>query len=223
MVATAIIGSAVVGGITTAVSSSNAAHAQTQAANRASQVQQNMYNQTRSDLLPYQQQGLGAYSTLNDLLGAGANSGKMQSTLESLPGYQFTRDQGLKSVQNAYAARGLGDSGGALKGAATYATGLANSTYGNYVNQLQNSANLGESAAAQTGGYGVQTGQNVGSNILGAGNAQAAASNATGQAFAQGANNIGQYYTLNSLLNSTNQANNPSSGGWTLAGWNQST
>ena len=52
-----------------------------------------------------------------------------QSQLEQTPGYQFTEEQGLKGVQNSAAARGLGVSGAALKGAATYSTGLANNTY----------------------------------------------------------------------------------------------
>lgn len=50
-----------------------------------------------------------------------------------LPGYQFTLDQGLKAVQNSAAAKGLGISGAALKGAADYTTGLTNSAYSNYL------------------------------------------------------------------------------------------
>lgn len=52
-----------------------------------------------------------------------------QATLEQTPGYQFTQRQGLKAVQNSAAARGLGVSGAAQKGAAEFATGLANKTY----------------------------------------------------------------------------------------------
>lgn len=165
-----------------------------------------MYNQTRSDLLPYQKGGLEAYQTLNNLLGVGGNSATMQSTLEGLPGYQFTLGQGLKSVQNSAAAKGLGVSGGALKGAAQYATGLANNTWGTYADRLQNSANLGESAAAQTGAYGTQTGQSIGSNQIGAGNAAAGASMATGNALSGAAGTIGNYYTLRNLLDSSNNS-----------------
>lgn len=52
-----------------------------------------------------------------------------QAELEQTPGYQFARSQGLQSVQNSAAARGLGVSGAAMKGAATFATGLADNTY----------------------------------------------------------------------------------------------
>lgn len=206
-----------IGGVATAVSSSNAARAQTSAANTANQTQRDFYNQTRADLLPYSQGGQGAYSTLNNLLGVGGNSSTMQSTLEGLPGYQFTRDQGLKSVQNSAAARGLGVSGGALKAAGTYATGLANSTYGNYVNQLQASANLGENAAAQTGTFATQTGQGVASNTIGAGNAQAAAANAQGSSVSNGASSIAQYYTLRDVLGGQNGQDSSAP----VAGWYQ--
>ena len=118
-------------------------------------------------------------------------------------------NQGLKSTQNSYAARGLADSGGALKGAAQFSTGLANQYYTNYANQLQNSANTGLGAASALAGYGTQTGSNIGQNIVGAGNAQAAAANATGTAVNTAASNIGQYYTLTSILNQSGQAANP--------------
>lgn len=78
---------------------------------------------------------------LNNLLGTGTGGSDpalIQAALEATPGYQFTRDQGLKSVQNSFAAKGLGRSGAALKGAADYTTGLANNTYearlGDYLN-----------------------------------------------------------------------------------------
>jgi hypothetical protein len=142
----------------------------------------------------------------------------MQSALENLPGYQFTRDQGLKSTENSYASRGLGSSGGALKGAANYATGLASSQYGNYVGQLQTSANTGEAAAGQLAGVGTAVGSGVAQNTIGAGNAQAAASNATGAAIANGASSLGTYYTLNNLLQNTNAANSLGANALTFAG-----
>ena len=60
-----------------------------------------------------------------------------QATLEQTPGYQFALSQGLQATQNSAAARGLGVSGAALKGAATFATGLADNTYQQQFNQLQ--------------------------------------------------------------------------------------
>jgi hypothetical protein len=85
-----------------------------------------------------------------------------QAQLEQTPGWQFTNYQGQKAVQNAASARGLGVSGAALKGAANFATGLADQTYKtqfdiantnqtNAYNRLKSLVDVGENASAQTG------------------------------------------------------------------------
>jgi hypothetical protein len=114
------------------------------------------------------------------------------ATIAQTPGYQFNLYQGLKSTQNAASARGLGVSGAALKGAAGYATGLADSTYQSQFNNLITNQNnlfdrqnkvfgnilnmgqLGANAAAGLATNATQTGSNIGSNMIGAGNASAA-------------------------------------------------
>ncbi len=204
-VPTAIIGASVIGAGSMALGASKAASAQTKASQLAAQTQKDFYGQSKAELDPFIQQGQKAYGTLNDLLGVGGNSDTMQSTLEGLPGYTFTRDQGLKATQSGYAARGLGSSGGALKGAATYATGLANNTWGSYADKLQNSANTGEGAASALAGYGTQTGSGVANSQTGAGNAQGGAAIATGNAISNAGSSIGQYYTLKNLLTSQQQ------------------
>ncbi len=206
MVAIAIGGAAVLGAGAQIIGANSAADAQKSAANTASQTQRDIYAQNQQLLNPYVQGGLGAYSTLNNLLGVGGNSATMQSTLEGLPGYQFTLGQGLKSVQSGAAARGLGSSGAALKGAANYATGLANSQYGNYVGQLQNSANTGMQAGSSIAGVGQATGANIGSAQMGAGNAIAAGYNAMGGGIASGLNGAAGAYTLNSIFGGGNNS-----------------
>ena len=62
--------------------------------------------------------------------------------LEKTPGYKFILDQGLKAVQNSYAAQGLGTSGAAMKGAADYAEGLASTTYQNQFKNWYDEQNL---------------------------------------------------------------------------------
>lgn len=78
---------------------------------------------------------------LNALLGIGGDADTIQSALEATPGYKFTRDQGLKATQNSFAARGLGNSGAALRGAADYTTGLAGNTYEQRLSDYLNSYN----------------------------------------------------------------------------------
>jgi hypothetical protein len=105
----------------------------------------------------------------------GGQPQSIQAMLESLPGYQFTRDQGMKSVENVMAGRGWGGVSGALgKGLSRFVTGLADQTYGSHVDRMAGLANMGASAANQTGGYGTQAAQSAGGSMIGAGNAGAA-------------------------------------------------
>ncbi len=213
-VATAIVGSAVIGGISSAYSANKAASAQTAAANQASQIAQQQYQQTRSDLAPYRDIGSQAGT---DLMGRidqlTAPITMDQATLEKTPGYQFNLTQGQKAVTNSAAARGLGSSGAALKGAATFATGLADSTYQNQFdnantnntnayNRLKGLVDTGENAGAQTGILGTQAANTSASAAMATGNAQAAADNKIGQSFANTANGIGGYMAYKGLYGS---------------------
>lgn len=151
-----------------------------------------------------------------------------QAALEATPGYQFTRDQGLKSVQNSAAARGLGVSGAALKGAARFATGLADQTLNtqanifgnnvartqgifqsnlnNYLNPLMYLSNLGENAAATAGQQGVTAVGNAGQALIGGANAQAAGQIGSANAISGGLNSVASaplnYQLYNRLLGS---------------------
>jgi len=228
MVAAAIGGAAVAGLAGSAISAGaaqSAAGTQASAADQASANALQEYDQTRADLLPYQTAGQSALGTLETTLGLPGGSGTnaltanglsgltfqpTQAQLESTPGYQFDLSQGLQAVQNSNAAQGLGISGSALKGAASYATGLANNTLttqqgifqqnlGNVLNPLTNLAGTGENAAATTGQQGIQAVGNA--NALQVGGANAIASGTVGAANAasSGLNSVGNS-GLNYLL-----------------------
>jgi hypothetical protein len=214
MPAAAIIGiGAAVGGIATAVGASSAAHAQERAAQLASQTQQSQYNQTRADLLPYQQAGQGALNQLQQQMGYLTTPfNPTQQQLEQTPGYQFNLSQGLKSVNNALGARGLLNSGAVMKGAASYATGLADSTYldqfnvdqankNNIYNRLMGEAQLGDTAAGQTGQFGYLTAHDIAGNQIGAGNAAAAGYMGVANGLSQAANGLATAFLPNSFLN----------------------
>ncbi len=219
-----------------AVGSMSAAKTAAGAANQAAQLQSDQFDQTRGDLLPYNQAGQSVLGDLTALarsgqFGGGKNylamaegmlPGQMtQAELEQTPGYQFNLAQGLKATQSAAAARGLGVSGAALKGAATYATGLADSTYQNQFNNaqtrysdvfnlntgqqsnLQNQFNrlsgvatLGETAAAQTGALGTAAAKTEGQGLMSAGQYQASGALGVGTAANQGISNYLQYDAL---------------------------
>ena len=178
----------------------------------------NRYGSSQGYQLPSASGGSGGATSASSA-GIGQNSlianfAPTEAQLQQTPGYQFTLSQGLKSTQSAAAARGLGSSGAALKGASTYATGLADSTYQNQFNNFQTQqtnnfnrllglTSLGENAAAQTGNYGTQTAANIGNNITGAGTATAAADTAAGSQISGLANNLGSAYLTNSLMGSS--------------------
>ena len=192
--ATAILGGAAISGAASIYGANKASEAQQAAANQAAQTQMQMYQQTQRYLAPYRQAGAADLATLQGQLPFLTSPIKMdEATLEQTPGYQFTRNQGLKAVQNSAAARGLGASGAALKGAASFATGLADQTYqtqfnleninrSNAYNRLIGLVNAGQSAAAGTGAASLSTGQGVAGSQMAAGNAQAAGYNAIGAA-----------------------------------------
>jgi hypothetical protein len=210
-VATAIIGAGAVGAAATAYSANKAADAQKSAANTAANTSLSMYNTTRGDLSPYRDIGGVAANDLTARLDDLTAPIVMdQAELEKTPGYQFTLGQGLKATQNAAAARGLGVSGAALKGAATFATGLADNTYKtqfdiantnktNAFNRLKSLVDVGENAGAQTGTAGTAAAKTAADAQIGAGNAQAAADNATGKAVGKFANDVGGYMLYKGL------------------------
>lgn len=148
-----------------------------------------------------------------------------QQTLEATPGYQFTRDQGLRAVQSSNAAKGLGVSGAALRGAARFATGLADNTlqtqqgifqanlgnqqsifqqnYHNVLDPLFQISGAGQNASAQTGALGQQAASTAGQALIGAGNAAAAGQVGAATAISGGLNSAaraGQDYLLYQTL-----------------------
>ena len=222
------------------------------AAKDASGQQMAMFDQTRQTLAPFVSTG---YNALQDAYGVARGGptgggpdyvgmaysnlpGRMtQAELEATPGYQFTRDQGLKSVQSAAAARGLGVSGAALKGAAEYATGLANKTYldqfnvaqqrfGDYLNlntgqqgQLQNQYNrlsdiakIGQASAAGQATAGTAAANTAGNYLNQAGLASAAGTTGVSNAITGSLNNYLAYKNFQALT-----------GGYQKPGVNQAT
>jgi hypothetical protein len=240
MVALAIGAAAAVSAGASLYGSSQAAGSAKDAAN----LQQKQFQTTRGDLLPYNTTGQNALSGAYDLASGSPTGGgpnyvdlaynqflppKMtQAELEQTPGYQFTLAQGLKATQSAAAARGLGVSGSALKGAGTYATGLADKTYldqfnvaqqrfGDVLNlntaqqgnlqaqfgRLSGLATIGENAAAQTGAQGTTAASNAGSYLNAAGLDQAAGTKNATNALAGGVNSYLGYNQLQQYLNPT--------------------
>jgi hypothetical protein len=97
------------------------------------------------------------------------------------PGYQFRLSEGQKGIERSAASRTGTLSGAATKAMSRYNQDYASNEFGNVFNRLNTLSSLGQNAAAQVGNLGAQTASQVGSNIIGAGNATAAGQVASGQ------------------------------------------
>ncbi len=252
MVAAAIgIGTAVAGvgsSLLGSKASSSAANTQAQAAQQAALLQKQQFDQTNANLEPFRSVGSDALSVLRTVLGlppsaSGPNGSPgnnpiiqnglgslvfqpTQAQLEATPGYQFDLSQGLRGVENSASAQGRGLSGAALKGAAQFATGLANNTLstqqgifqsnlGNILGPIQSLASLGENAAAQTGTIGQQSSASIGQSLTGAGNALASGQVGSAAALAGGLGSISggaQNFALINALSGNNSNNNTGTG-----------
>ena len=129
-VATAVIGAGVLGAGATIFGANKAADTQSKNADRVAAMQQQQYAQTREDLSPYRAIGGDASGRLTSRLSELTTPISVDpNVLNQSDYYKFASTQGQKAVQNSAAARGLGSSGAALKGAAAFAKGLATDTY----------------------------------------------------------------------------------------------
>lgn len=219
MIAVAVLGAGVLGAGASIYGASSAASAQEQAAQTASNTQLSMFNQDQADLAPYMALGQTGNNMLTSQIGNLTTPINMnEANLEQTPGYQFNLTQGLKATQNSAAARGLGMSGAALKGASTYATGLADSTYQNQFNnantnqtnaynRLMGLTQIGQASAAGVGAAGIATGNSIASNTIGAGNAAAAADTSIGSGVTSAANSAANAYSMNQILGAMNYGN----------------
>ena len=224
-------GLGLVGSLVGADASKSAADTQAQAAQNAAQLQFQQFQQLQKNLSLYMNLGSQASTNLWNLLNSPNKDltqqfsfNPTQSQLEQTPGYQFTLNQGLNTLDNQLASKGLNLSGAQLRGAQNYAQGLASTTYqqqyqnalqnfmtnygvnSDYYNRLAGLTNLGENAAAGVGNAGMQTAMNAGNFLTSGANAQAAGTIGAANAFGGGLGSVGSNALLYSLMN-------PSAGG----------
>jgi hypothetical protein len=210
---TAIIGSAILG----AVSSRNAAKTQVGAADRAAELQKSQFEQTREDQAPYRTAGYNALAEMQRTAGNVPGAFKFgMNEFNADPGYGFRLSEGQKALDRQAAARGGLISGGALKAATRFGQDMGSQEYTNAFNraltgygtdvarenQLYNRqaamAGIGQTATNLVGQAGQTYATNAG-NAMGAG-AQAAASGYMGMANAAG-QGVGQYLNYTSSNN----------------------
>jgi hypothetical protein len=119
-------------------------------------------------LAPFTSNGWTASNNLSNLTGAGFNFNPSMSTLESTPGYQFALQEGQKAIDSSMSARGLGDSGAALKAGANYAEGLASTTYQNAFNNALSTYNSNVNSLLPQANMGLTASNLVAGNLMNA-------------------------------------------------------
>lgn len=215
MVAAAVIGAGAIGAVGSSMAASSAADAQTNAANQANATQLGMFNQTQANLKPYMDTGAYQLDQLNQMAASPEWGGKFTNAdlnANMAPNYQFQLQQGQQALQNSQAAQNGALSGAAMKDMQNFtqntAAGAYQNAYNNWLStnnlrwgQRAGLASMGQNAAAMVGNNATATGQSIGQNMIGAGNAQAAGSIATGNAISGAANNAAGYYQMSQMLN----------------------
>ena len=209
MVAAAIVGAAVIGGVATNMAADKASSAQRDATESANRLQSSMYYQTRADQAPWRKAGVGALGQMSALTGPNGEFSRPfgMNDFQADPGYAFRLQQGQQALERSASARGGVLSGGALKGIDRFGQGMASQEYeaaynrfmnnrSQRYNQLASLAGLGQTANGQLQQAGMNAANQMGNNYMNMGNGMAGAALAQGNAW-QGALNQGMNGWMN--------------------------
>jgi hypothetical protein len=211
-VAGAVVGSSLIG----ASAAKGAASTQAAAADRAAELQNEQFQQTRQDQMPWMQAG---QTALNKLIPLTDYKKFGMDQFQQDPGYAFRLSEGQKALDRSAAARGGLISGGALKAAQRYGQEMGSQEYTNafnryqtersaMLNPLQSLANVGQTTAAQLGQTGAANAANVGNLMTGGAAAQAAGQVGMANAFTGGLGTYLNYNQGNNLLNALQRNQN---------------
>jgi len=204
-VAGAVVGSSLIG----ASAAKGAAKTQSAAADRAAELQNEQFQQTRQDQMPWLRAGEQA---LNKLIPMTDYTKFGMDQFQQDPGYAFRLAEGQKALDRSAAARGGLISGGALKAAQRYGQDMGSQEYMNAFNRyqteraaqlqpLQSLAGVGQTTAAQLGQAGQNYATNAGNMITGGAAAQAAGQVGAANAITGGLGTYMNYSQGNALLN----------------------
>ena len=213
MVAAAVVGAAVVGGVGSAVAGSEASKATNNASNASVNEQNQALAQQAQLSAPYRALGQAAIPQLQTLLGIGNQQNSTQAQLDALrntPGYQFEQQQGQQQTVNAASAQGLSLSGNTLEGLSQFNQGLADTTYQQTVGNLENTVNTGQAAAAGQAANVGNAASNISNTLTNQGNTQAGIDANEAAGITKAIGNASNQYVANQTL----QGLNTPASGW---------
>lgn len=188
-------------------SAEKAAQTSASAADRAADVQRQMFERQVELQEPWRQAGMTALNKLIPLATEYTPFGMSQ--FQQDPGYAFRMGEGMKALERSAAARGGLLSGAALRGIQRYGQDLASQEYANAFNRyqaerqarlgpLQSLAGVGQTATQALTGAAGQYGMNIGNIGMRQGDVAANALLARGSTYGRALGDIGylagQYY-----------------------------
>ena len=174
-------GAAILGGAIAGQGAKKAASTQAAAADRAAEIQKEMFERNIELQAPFREAGVNALSKLVPLTEY-QNFGMAQ--FQQDPGYAFRMSEGMKGLERSAAARGGLLSGAAMKGIQRFGQDLASQEYQNAFNRygierdrrlnpLQSLAGVGQTSTNQLASAGQNYATGAGQAIGAAGQARA--------------------------------------------------
>ena len=195
-IATAIIGSAVVGGVLSSnaqrSAASSASRAQTQAADQSIAEQRRQFDAVQQLMAPYVQSGTTALSRYNALTGLSGEEAQQSIINQITSGAEYGSlvRQGEEAILQSASATGGLRGGNTQSALARFRPEILSSLIRDEYSRLGGMVSVGQNAAAGLGNAGMQTGQNISNQYGQIGQAQAGAALARGQATANMWGNI---------------------------------
>ena len=195
-IATAIIGSAVVGGVLSSNAQKSAAksasRAQQQAADQSIAEQRRQFDAVQQLMAPYVQSGTTAISRYNALTGLSGEEAQQSIINQITSGAEYGSlvRQGEEAILQSASATGGLRGGNTQSALARFRPEILSSLIRDEYSRLGGMVSMGQNAAAGVGNAGMKVGQNISNQYGQIGQAQAGAALARGQATANMWGNI---------------------------------
>ncbi len=196
-IAAGLVGGQLISGVIGARAAGKAAGIQAGAADRASQLQYQQFQEAKGMLDPYIQGGLPAFQrqqALSGALGAEAQEQAYQQFRES-PGVAWQRAQGMRGIEAGLAQTGRGG-GTRLRAMGEFNQNLALQDFGNQFNRLGSLTGVGLTAARALTGAGAASAAGQAQTTMQAGQARAGGVLGRGQAFGSTVQGLGNIYAM---------------------------
>ena len=211
-------GVGLLGGVLGGNAAKSAANTQAASADRAAQLQKEMFDKNIELNAPFRAAGLSAQNKLLDYMGLAPGAGGKYAKDFSMadfqqdPGYAFRIAEGMKALDRTAASRGGLLSGATLRGATRYGQDMASQEYqnafnryqtnrANQLNPLQSLMGSGQTAANQVGAAGQNYANQAGDAYMNAGNARASGYVGSANAWSNALGNVANTYNQNQMLN----------------------